>query len=354
MKSCLCLLPATNFSRGMSSLPLKTTASNLLHQQDPLFSQLDADLQRIEEEIDKNLHSSVPLIAHVSRYIIRSGGKRLRPLLMVLSTRLLDSQADNQHALSIVFEYLHAATLLHDDVVDNAELRRGRPSANTLWGNAAVVLVGDFLLATSFFLSVLSGNIKILRVLSETTTLMAEGEVLQLINSDNLEISEGDYIEVITRKTAILIAASCQIGAIVGDATEDQEEAMRRFGLNLGIAFQLRDDYLDYAGTEEEVGKPVGKDLLEGKITLPLIRALVSSNSKDRRRLVDLITSESMHEEIFLEIKRIIDQYQGLEYTDQLANRYIAEAKSALEVFPPSPTRESLLEISDYVITRRI
>ncbi len=331
----------------------KSTASNLLHQQDPLFSQLDDDLQRIEEEINKNLHSSVPLIAHVSRYIIRSGGKRLRPLLMVLAARLLNHQNNDQHALSIVFEYLHAATLLHDDVVDNADLRRGRPSANTLWGNAAVVLVGDFLLATSFFLSVLSGNLKILRVLSETTTFMAEGEVLQLINSDNLEISEADYIEVITRKTAILIAAACQIGAIVGDAAEDQEAAMRRFGLNLGIAFQLRDDYLDYAGTEEEVGKPVGKDLQEGKITLPLIHALVSSDAKDRHRLVDLVTSDNIQEEIFAEVKSIIDAHQGLDYTDQLANRYIAEAKSALEMFPPSAARESLLEISDYVVTRR-
>jgi octaprenyl-diphosphate synthase len=315
---------------------------------------LDADLQRIEQEIEKNLRSGVPLIAHVSRYIIRSGGKRLRPLLMVLAARLLNYQAEDQHALSIVFEYLHAATLLHDDVVDHAELRRGRPSANTLWGNAAVVLVGDFLLATSFFLSVLSGNLKILRVLSETTTLMAEGEVLQLINSDNLEISQEDYIEVITRKTAILIAAACQIGAIVGDADEDQEEAMRRFGLNLGIAFQLRDDYLDYAGTEAEVGKPVGKDLQEGKITLPLIHALVSSNTKDRHHLIDLITSDSIQEDTFIEIKKIIGKYQGLEYTDELANRYIAEAKSALEVFPPSPTRESLLEISDYTVTRRL
>ena len=335
-------------------MALKSTARDLLHQQDPLFSRLDDDLQLIEAEINKNLHSSVPLIAHVSRYIIRSGGKRLRPLLMVLAARLLNYRGDDQYALSIVFEYLHAATLLHDDVVDNAELRRGKPSANTLWGNAAVVLVGDFLLATSFLLTVLSGNLKILRVLSETTTLMAEGEVLQLINSDNLEISKQDYIEVITRKTAILIAAACQIGAIFGDATEDQEKAMRRFGLNLGIAFQLRDDYLDYAGTEEEVGKPVGKDLHEGKITLPLIHTLETSNAEDRHRLIDLITSDSLQEEILAEVKKSIDKYQGLDYADQLANHYIAKAKSALEMFPASSTRDSLLEISDYVVTRRI
>ena len=183
---------------------------------------------------------------------------------------------------------------------------------------------------------------------------MAEGEVLQLINSDNLEISEDDYVEVIMRKTAILIAASCQIGAILGEATEEQEEAMRRFGLNLGIAFQLRDDFLDYTGSEEEFGKPVGKDLEEGKITLPLIHALQSSGNEDRRRLIDLITSDTIQEKTFDEVKKIIRKHNGLDYTDTLANEHIATAKEALAAFPPSPTKESLLDIADYVVIRRI
>ena len=335
-------------------MSLKSTAEDLIQQQYPLFAQLDEDLQRIEEEINKNLQSSVPLIALVTRYIMRSGGKRLRPLLMVLAARLLNYQGNDHYGLSIVFEYLHAATLLHDDVVDNAELRRGRPSANTLWGNAAVVLVGDFLLATSFFLSVTSGNLKILRILSETTTSMAEGEVLQLINSDNLEISQEEYIEVIKRKTAILISAACQIGAILARADQEQEEAMRSFGLNLGIAFQLRDDFLDYTGSAEEFGKPVGKDLQEGKITLPLIHALQSSHDGDHQRLVELSISDRNYEQIFTEVKKIIQDHQGLDYTDNLANYYITEAKSALSIFPESPTRQSLLEIAEYVISRRI
>ena len=335
-------------------MSLKSTAEDLIQQQYPLFAQLDEDLQRIEEEINKNLQSSVPLIALVTRYIMRSGGKRLRPLLMVLAARLLNYQGNDHYGLSIVFEYLHAATLLHDDVVDNAELRRGRPSANTLWGNAAVVLVGDFLLATSFFLSVTSGNLKILRILSETTTSMAEGEVLQLINSDNLEISQEEYIEVIKRKTAILISAACQIGAILARADQEQEEAMRSFGLNLGIAFQLRDDFLDYTGSAEEFGKPVGKDLQEGKITLPLIHALQSSHDGDHQRLVELIISDRNYEQIFTEVKKIIQDHQGLDYTDNLANYYITEAKSALSIFPESPTRQSLLEIAEYVISRRL
>ncbi|MFP3869328.1 MAG: polyprenyl synthetase family protein [Syntrophobacteria bacterium] len=332
---------------------LKTPANNLMQQQYPLLVQLEDDFQRIEQEIEKNLHSSVPLIAHVSRYIIRSGGKRLRPLLMVLAARLVNYQHNHGYALSIIFEYLHAATLLHDDVVDNAELRRGRPAANTLWGNAAVVLVGDFLLATSFSLSVSSGNLNILRVLSDTTTMMAEGELLQLINSGNLEISQDDYMQVITRKTAILIAAACQIGAILGDADEDQEKALCRFGLNLGIAFQLRDDVLDYSGSEDEVGKPIGKDLQEGKITLPLIQALASTSGEERRRLVDLITGDTIEEEHFVEIMKIIQNQRALQHTDHLAHKYATMAKEALAGFPPSPTRETLLEIADYVVTRR-
>jgi octaprenyl-diphosphate synthase len=315
---------------------------------------VEDDLKRIEGEIEKNLSSSVPLIAHISRHIIRSGGKRLRPLLMVLAARLTGYQGENHYPLSIVFEYLHAATLLHDDVVDSAEVRRNKPAANTIWGNPAAVLVGDFLLATSFALAVSSGHLKILSVLSETTTRMAEGEILQLINSHNLEISEQEYIEVITRKTAILIAASCQIGAIFGGADHKREEAMRSFGLNLGISFQLRDDVLDYTGSEEEVGKPIGQDLGERKITLPLIYTLATSNRKDRQRLVTLITADEITRETFTEVNRFIEHYRGIEYTSRLAERHITLAKEALTTFAPSATWEILAAIADYVVTRRV
>jgi len=335
-------------------LILQPQEQNVTSQQTPFLTRIQKHLERIEEEIEKNLHSSVPLVALVSRYIIRSGGKRLRPLLMVLASQLLDPEQDEHYPLSIIFEYLHAATLLHDDVVDHAELRRGKAAANTVFGNAAVVLVGDFLLATSFALSVTSGNLKILQVLSDTTKMMAEGEILQLINSDNLEASEQDYREVITRKTAILIAAACQIGAILGRADLRQEESMHSFGLNLGIAFQLRDDVLDYAGSEEEVGKPIGNDLREGKITLPLIRALSRSNNNERQRLVELITADEIDDNVFLEVRRIIDRHQGIEYTSRMAAQHIAMAKDALLSFPSSPTRDLLEEIADYVVSRRV
>ena len=335
-------------------MPPRQRATTPLHHPASILSQVEDDLKRIEGEIEKNLSSSVPLIAHISRHIIRSGGKRLRPLLMVLAARLTGYQGENHYPLSIVFEYLHAATLLHDDVVDSAELRRNKPAANTIWGNPAAVLVGDFLLATSFALAVSSGHLKILSVLSETTTRMAEGEILQLINSHNLEISEQEYIEVITRKTAILIAASCQIGAIFGGADHKREEAMRSFGLNLGISFQLRDDVLDYTGSEEEVGKPIGQDLGERKITLPLIYTLATSNRKDRQRLVTLITADEITRETFTEVNRFIEHYRGIEYTSRLAERHITLAKEALTTFAPSATWEILAAIADYVVTRRV
>jgi octaprenyl-diphosphate synthase len=273
---------------------------------------------------------------------------------MVLASRLTGYHGEDHYPLSIVFEYLHGATLLHDDVVDGAEVRRNKPAANTIWGNPAAVLVGDFLLATSFALAVSRGNLKILSVLSDTTTRMAEGEILQLINSDNLEISEQDYVEVITRKTAILIAAACQVGAIFGGADSEMEEAMRCFGLNLGIAFQLRDDVLDYAGTEEEMGKPIGQDLNEGKITLPLIYTLTASDLRDRRRLVDLITAEEITPATFTEVKDCILRHQGIDYTSRLAERHIAIAKKSLATFPHSTTWETLAAIADYVVTRRV
>ncbi|MBP1726992.1 MAG: Trans-hexaprenyltranstransferase [Deltaproteobacteria bacterium] len=335
-------------------MPPRQRATTPLHHPASILSQVEDDLKRIEGEIEKNLSSSVPLIAHISRHIIRSGGKRLRPLLMVLAARLTGYQGENHYPLSIVFEYLHAATLLHDDVVDSAEVRRNKPAANTIWGNPAAVLVGDFLLATSFALAVSSGHLKILSVLSETTTRMAEGEILQLINSHNLEISEQEYIEVITRKTAILIAASCQIGAIFGGADHKREEAMRSFGLNLGISFQLRDDVLDYTGSEEEVGKPIGQDLGERKITLPLIYTLATSNRKDRQRLVTLITADEITRETFTEVNRFIEHYRGIEYTSRLAERHITLAKEALTTFAPSATWEILAAIADYVVTRRV
>ncbi len=312
------------------------------------------DLERIESEIDRQLSSTIPLISVVSRYIMGSGGKRLRPLLMVLCARLCGDKSNNAAALSVVFEFVHAASLLHDDVVDHAEVRRNQPAANTVWGNPAVVLVGDFLYSKAIHLAVSQNNIRILEVLTRATTLMAEGEVLQLINSDNLEIDEAEYLEIITRKTAVLIAAACQIGAIFGGGSDAEERALQKYGHNLGIAFQLVDDTLDYTGELEELGKPVGNDIKEGKATLPLIHAFHHCEAGDRARLKKIFSAEEISPADFLKVKNIVTGCGGLDYAYQSALSHIKTAKEALQVFPSHPTKVILQDIADFVLCRRV
>jgi len=311
------------------------------------------DLERIEAEIERHLASSVPLISTVGRHIMGSGGKRLRPLLMILSARLCGYRGNHDAPLAVVFEFLHTSSLLHDDVVDNAEVRRSQPAANVLWGNQGVVLVGDFLYSKSILMTVAYNNIRILQTLSEATTLMAEGEVLQLIHADNLEIAEQDYLEVITRKTAALISAACQIGAILGGAEAAQEKALSAYGHNLGIAFQLIDDTLDYTGNVNELGKPVGNDIQQGKATLPLIVALRNGNPTEQRRLRELFSTEQLALEHFHEIREWVARSGGIAYTRQLALEYVENAKNAIQGFPSHPSKEILLDIADYVVCRR-
>lgn len=319
-----------------------------------IYTRIRPDLERIEAEIDRQLTTSVPLISVVGRYIMGSGGKRLRPLLMILSARLCGYRGNRDAPLSVTFEFLHAATLLHDDVVDHAEVRRNKPAANTIWGNPAVVLVGDFLYSKAIRMTVGYGNIDILEVFSETTTRMAEGEVLQLVHADNLEIEEHEYLEVITRKTAVLISAACRIGAIFGGGGSAEEVALRNYGHNLGIAFQLIDDTLDYTGDVGELGKPVGNDIQEGKATLPLIAALRNGRPVDGDRLRAIFSSEIIQPEDFLEVKELVARGGGIDYTKKLAMQHVLEAKENLAIFPDHPTKGVLEDIADYVLCRRM
>src|SRR4030065_249000 len=233
-----------------------------------ILKDLEKDVAAINNALTANLQTHVPLIAEVGRHILLSGGKRIRPLLFLLSARMCGCRGPDLADFSTIFEYLHAATLLHDDVVDAADVRRGRTTANTIWGNQAVILVGDFLLSKALSLAVTTNQLRVLQVLAQTTTLMAEGEILQLLHTNNLKITEAEYLEVINRKTAILMSAACRIGAILGDAPQDREEALAQFGVNLGVTFQVVDDILDFTGDEREMGKPIGNDLKEGRITL--------------------------------------------------------------------------------------
>lgn len=320
---------------------------------DKVVSLISDDLVRVEAELKKNLNCSVALISKVGEYVLMSGGKRLRPILLLLSSRLCSYEGKSQIPLASIFEFIHTATLLHDDVVDNAEIRRGNSSANSLWGNEASVLIGDYMYAKSFSVMVEHGNMKLLDLLSAATTKMAEGEVLQLIKTGDLEATEEDYINIIIMKTAVLLSAACQAGAILGKASREEEEALASYGMNLGIAFQLIDDSLDYTSQNEGFGKAIGTDLHEGKMTLPLIHLLRNADQSERSEITRLIEEEEVVKEADLKrVLELINKYRGIEYTLNKAEGYIDAAKKNIERFKDSESRQALLSIADFVLKR--
>lgn len=310
------------------------------------------DLKRVELQFRKDLESDVPLIRKVGEYVLSSGGKRIRPALLLLSARLCEYTNDKAVPLASVIEFIHTATLLHDDVVDSATLRRGLASANTLWGNEASVLVGDFLFSKSFSLMVAVGSLDILRVLSDATTVIAEGEVMQLLCTGEVDLSEERYIGVVRSKTAILMSAACEAGAILGAVTAEQQRALADFGMELGIAFQLMDDILDYTATEEEFGKSIGHDLEEGKITLPLIHTLRHCTVDQRSVIEAVIEKDEMSLDEFRTVSGLVKQYGGIDYTVDAARRYIACCHGHLALFSDTPVRQAMIELAEYVVTR--
>ncbi|MBM4286319.1 MAG: polyprenyl synthetase family protein [Deltaproteobacteria bacterium] len=311
---------------------------------------LEEEIASINRALVANLDTHVPFISQVGRHILLSGGKRIRPLLFVLAARLCGCRSNNLADFSTIFEYLHAATLLHDDVVDAATTRRGMSTANTIWGNQAVILVGDFLLAKALSLAVTTERLKVLKVLAHTTTMMAEGEILQLLHAGNLNLTEEQYLEVVTRKTAVLMAAACRIGAILGSAPVAQEEALARFGENLGIAFQVVDDILDFTGDERELGKPVANDLKEGRITLPVIHALANAAPADRERLAAL--AREMEPEAGPELQAILRRAGSLDYARSRARDFTRAAQNDLADFPPSREKDIFLAITAELLER--
>jgi octaprenyl-diphosphate synthase len=310
------------------------------------------DLKLVEEQFRKDLQSDVPLIRKVGEYVLSSGGKRIRPALLLLAARLSGYTADKAIPLASVIEFIHTATLLHDDVVDSATLRRGIASANTLWGNEASVLVGDFLFSKSFSLMVNVGSLEILKVLSDATTIIAEGEVMQLLCTGELDLAEEQYIKVVRSKTAILMSAACEAGALLGAVPREQQQALADFGMDLGIAFQLMDDILDYVATEEEFGKSIGHDLEEGKITMPLIHTLRHCNDAERAVIAAVVEQDEMSLDEFRAVSGYVKQYGGIDYTVEQARFYIERCKSHLGRFADSPVREALISLSEYVVTR--
>jgi len=313
---------------------------------------LKDDMQAVERQFEKNLASDVQLISQVGQYVLSSGGKRIRPMLLILCSRMCNYLGNKHIELAGVVEFIHTATLLHDDVVDSASLRRGNRSANSVWGNQASVLVGDFLFAKSFSIMVGAESLKILKILSDTTTQLAEGEILQLINTCDLEVNETRYLQVVRDKTAILIAAACQVGGVLAGAEGAEEQALREFGLEIGTAFQLMDDALDYIADEEDFGKEKGHDLFEGKMTLPLIHAYAHATEKQRTEIARIVEAEELSAPDLDYICTLIDDKGGIEYTRLKACERIEKAKKQLEIFPDGEARRSLFTLADFVVSR--
>lgn len=310
------------------------------------------DLDAIESALEENLNPYLELVSEAARHILFSGGKRFRPLLMILSARLCRYQGSYDTILSTAFEYLHAATLLHDDLVDGATLRRGKKVAHALWGNSIAILVGDFLLARSLSIAAKTGRPKIIQVISKVTEHMSQGEIHQMMRKGSLELSENEYLEVITNKTAFLIQGACHVGAIIADAAETEEQALADYGLNLGIAFQMADDLLDYTADTSALGKKVGADLREGKLTLPVIFTLQRAEPQDRRWMETLIQNNAFSIQEFEQLQKLLQTYGGIDYTRDLAAGYISRAKASLSIFEPSKTKELLLNLADYALAR--
>ena len=307
-------------------------------------------MQAVDEVIRSRLHSDVVLIRQVAEYIIGSGGKRLRPALVILAAGVFGYQGRYHQELAAVVEFIHTATLLHDDVVDESALRRGRPTSNSLFGNAASVLVGDFVYSRAFQMMVGAENMRVLQVLADATNIIAEGEVLQLMNCRNADIDEQGYLQVIRYKTAKLFEASTRLGAILGKAPAEAEEAMAAYGMHLGTAFQLIDDVLDYSGDHAVIGKNVGDDLAEGKPTLPLIHALKRGTSEQ----AGLIRRAIEHGGIG-ELPAVLDAIRetgALDYAREQARRESHIAREALSFLPNSTYRDYLIQLADFAVTR--
>ncbi len=314
-------------------------------------SLIDDDMNSVDSLILKRLHSDVVLINQIGGYIVNSGGKRLRPMIVLLAAKAM-GYTDQQHVdLAAVIEFIHTATLLHDDVVDESDLRRSRDTANAVWGNAASVLVGDFLYSRAFEMMVDVDRMRVMEILSHATNKIAEGEVLQLLNCNDPDTTEHQYREVILRKTATLFEAGARLGGVLCDAPEDQEEAIAAYGLHLGIAFQIIDDALDYSASSEDIGKNIGDDLEEGKPTLPIIRAMQVGTPEQKQALRDII--EKGGREHIGTVMTAIESTDAIEYTAKLAEDEAKKAKAALERLPESSYRSALAALADFAVRRR-
>ena len=318
-----------------------------------IFEPIRADLEKVDEEFARHVQSRVQLIPQIGQYIRTSGGKRMRPAVLLMAARLSGYTGDRSILYAAVVEFIHTATLVHDDIIDDADLRRGRLAVHSRWGNDITVLLGDYLYIKSMALALTHDTLDIVRLLCDVTLKMIEGELYQLTKNGDADITEDEHFDIMRRKTAYLFGGCAQIGGLLGTVSKEQEQQLREYGFNLGMAFQLVDDLLDYTGDEETVGKPLGSDLREGKVTLPLIHLQRQDKDGAGTRIIrDVIASRQVDEAQWGELKRQLRDHASIDYAYRKAVEFADRAKTHLYVFPSSPERDALLALPDYVLSR--
>ncbi|MBF0280216.1 MAG: polyprenyl synthetase family protein [SAR324 cluster bacterium] len=316
-----------------------------------ILDSVSEDLSQVEEAILQCVQTDIPLLTHIAEYILAAGGKRLRPALVLLSAKLFDYNDQKTIKAAQVVEYLHTATLLHDDVVDKADMRRSQKAARSIWGNEASVLVGDYLFSMVFQMLTQLKNLEVLEVMSHTTTLMAKGELLQLTRPYT-SVNEEDYIEIIISKTACLFASALKIGAVLAQAPRSEQQQLYDYGMAIGLAFQVVDDALDYMKEESQTGKSIGIDLKERKITLPLIHLLKEASPKDKSRLDGILSEKIINNGHVQEVVQMMENYGSTKYSIQVARNYANDAQNCLLHLPTSPIRQMLTDIANFIVIR--
>lgn len=316
----------------------------------PFYSPVKQDFELVNEFIIKQLHSDVGLVENIGHYLVEAGGKRLRPLLVLLTAKALRYSGDDHIKLAAIIEFIHTATLLHDDVVDISSMRRGRLTANAKWGNAPSVLVGDFLYSRAFQLMVNIADMNIMDVLANTTNVISEGEVQQLVNAKNPSVDEATYRNVIYKKTAILFAAACETAAVLAQANETARKAMHQYGYHVGMAFQLMDDVLDYSGDAEVLGKNLGDDLAEGKPTLPLIFAMKEGSPQQSELVANALRNGDANQ--LNDVIAIVKTTGGLEYTTRCAQQHVDAALKELRMDLESVCKQSMIDLAKFAVNR--
>jgi octaprenyl-diphosphate synthase len=318
-----------------------------------IFEPIRDDLAKVDREFARHIESQVDLIPKIGNYIQTSGGKRVRPAVLLMAARMTGYAGDHGALYAAVVEFIHTATLVHDDIIDDSELRRGRLAVHSRWGNDITVLLGDYLYIKSMAMALTYDTLDIVRLLCDVTLKMIEGELYQLTKNGDADISEDEHFDIIRRKTAYLFGGSAEIGALLGKVSAERQQALREYGFNLGVAFQIVDDLLDFTGDAETVGKPIGSDLREGKVTLPLIHTLRHAKDGRPAEIVrEAIATRTVTPEVWQELQAYLKQHLSIDYAFRRAEEFADRAKKPLYAFPPSSERDALLALPDYVLSR--